>query len=68
LYCYHWLFRPSRTIAQPVPQVTGHDVLMVVRRDFPDEQFGAVMALLNEYGDAVGTRKSTCAVGGVEAF
>jgi hypothetical protein len=41
---------------------------MVVRRDFPDEQFGAVMALLNEYGDAVGTRKSTCAVGGVEAF
>ena len=47
---YRRLFRLSRSITQPVPQVTGDDVLMVVRRDFVNEQLGVAMALLGEYG------------------
>jgi hypothetical protein len=35
---------------QPIPDVTFDDVERVVRRDFPEEQFAVVMAMLNEYG------------------
>lgn len=50
LYLYRWLFRLPRTVSQPLPQVTGDDVMMVVRRDFAEEQFGVVMSVLSEYG------------------
>jgi hypothetical protein len=35
---------------QPTPEVTGQDVGRVVRRDFPKEQHGEVMVMLDEYG------------------
>jgi hypothetical protein len=50
LYFYRWLFRLSRAVSEPLPQVTADDVMMVVRRDFAEEKFGIVMAVLNEYG------------------
>jgi hypothetical protein len=50
LYFYRWLFRLSRAVSQPLPQMTADDVMMVVRRDFAEEKFGIVMAVLNEYG------------------
>jgi hypothetical protein len=36
--------------SQPPPNVTADDVERIVRREFPDEQFAAITALLNEYG------------------
>jgi hypothetical protein len=39
-----------QSVTQPVPKVTPGDVERVVRRDFPDEPFANVMAILNEYG------------------
>jgi hypothetical protein len=50
LYLCRWLVGLPRIVSQPVPQVTADDVAMVVRRDFAEEQFGVVMAVLNEYG------------------
>jgi hypothetical protein len=47
LYFYRWLFRLSRAVSQPLPQMTADDVMMVVRRDFAEEKFGIVMAVLN---------------------
>ena len=38
------------TPQQPTPDVSAEDVRRVVRRDFPEEQFGDVMALLDESG------------------
>lgn len=38
---------------QPIPSVTGADVERVVRRDFPPDQFGAVMSVLSGYGGEV---------------
>lgn len=35
---------------QLIPDVNETDVIRIVRRDFPAEQFGAVMSILNEYG------------------
>lgn len=35
--------------SQPIPQVSLADVERIVRRDFPEEQFDSVMALLAEY-------------------
>ena len=40
----------QRMLKQPTPAVTPSDVDRIVRRDFPPEQFDAVMNLLNEYG------------------
>lgn len=37
------------TCAQPVPSVTSDDVERIVRRDFEEEQFAAVMAILRGY-------------------
>ena len=34
---------------QPIPDVTLNDVERIVRRDFPEEQFDSVMAVLNRY-------------------
>lgn len=36
---------------QPIPAVTQSDVGRIVRRDFPPEQYGPVMNLLDEYGN-----------------
>jgi hypothetical protein len=33
---------------QPIPEVTDNDVTRIVRRDFPAEQFDAVMSILND--------------------
>lgn len=41
---------PQPISKQPVPQVTARDVERVVRRDFPVDEYGAVMAILSEYG------------------
>jgi hypothetical protein len=38
------------SFAQPVPNVTPEDVEIVVRRDFPADEYVAVMAVLNDYG------------------
>ncbi len=35
---------------QPVPDVTQHDVLRIVQRDFPPEHTEEVLAKLNSYG------------------
>jgi len=35
---------------QPIPEVTEKDVIRIVQRDFPAEQFDIVMSILNEYG------------------
>lgn len=35
---------------QPIPKVTENDVFRIVHRDFPTEQFDAVMSILSEYG------------------
>jgi hypothetical protein len=35
--------------SQPPPDVTSDDVERIVRREFPDEQFAPITALLNEY-------------------
>lgn len=35
---------------QRVPNVDAKDVQRIVRRDFPDQEYGAVMSLLDEYG------------------
>jgi hypothetical protein len=35
---------------QPIPDVTLADVERIARRDFPEERFALVMAMLNEYG------------------
>ena len=35
---------------QPIPAVTENDVIRIVHRDFPLEQFDAVMSILNDYG------------------
>jgi hypothetical protein len=35
---------------QPVPTVTSDEIEGLVRRDFPPDQYDAVMSLLNEYG------------------
>jgi len=35
---------------QPVPVVTFNDVERIARREFSDEQFSTVIALLKEYG------------------
>ena len=35
---------------QPIPDVTENDVIRIVQRDFPTEQFETVMSILNEYG------------------
>ena len=35
---------------QPIPEVTENDVIRIVQRDFPTEQFDAVMSILNGYG------------------
>ena len=35
---------------QPTPDVAAHDVERVVRRDYPQESFESIMALLNQYG------------------
>jgi hypothetical protein len=45
-----WFVGSRRRVEQPIPDVTSNDVERVVRREFPDEQFAEVMALLNEYG------------------
>jgi hypothetical protein len=37
-------------LKQPTPAATPSDVERIVRRDFPLDQFDAVMNLLNEYG------------------
>jgi len=37
-------------VSQPTPSVTAADVERVVRRDYPLEQLGSVLAMLNEYG------------------
>lgn len=50
LYLFRRLLGLPRIVSQPVPQVTANDVAMVVRRDFAEEQFAVVMAVLNEYG------------------
>ena len=41
-------FGRRQLVAQPVPVVTPNDVERVVRRDFSNGQFDAVMALLND--------------------
>ena len=40
----------ERNMKQTIPQVDETAVIRVVRRDFPAEQFEAVMSILNEYG------------------
>jgi len=40
----------EKLMDQPVPDVSENDVVRVVRRDFSPQQFGTVMAILNEYG------------------
>ena len=35
---------------QPIPEVTENDVIRIVKRDFSNKQFDAVMSILNEYG------------------
>jgi len=35
---------------QPIPEATESEVTRIVQRDFPAEQFDAVMSILNEYG------------------
>jgi len=35
---------------QPVPEVREADVIRIIRRDFPAEQFETVMSILSEYG------------------
>lgn len=42
-------FQESREINQPVPDVSAEDVIRVVQRDFPAEQFEVVISVLNEY-------------------
>jgi hypothetical protein len=37
-------------VPQPTPNATRADVERIVRRDFPPEQFQAVVAILDEYG------------------
>ena len=41
---------PQPIPTQPVPRVTAADVERVVRRDFPADEYSAVMATLSEYG------------------
>jgi hypothetical protein len=40
-------------MAQPIPKVSPADVKRVIQRDFPAEQFDAVMTLLTEVTDEV---------------
>ena len=35
---------------QPIPEVTESDVIRIIQRDYPPEQFDAVMSILNNYG------------------
>jgi hypothetical protein len=49
-------FGRGRPVAQPIPDVTPNDVERIVRRDFPNEQFTDVMALLDECGTKKGQR------------
>jgi hypothetical protein len=49
-------FGRGRPVAQPVPDVTPNDVERIVRRDFPNEQFAYVMAILDECGTKKGQR------------
>ena len=37
---------------QPVPTVSRHDVIRIVRRDFPNTPEDEVLAILDEYGTA----------------
>lgn len=39
-----------KLIPQPVPDVTVEDVARIVHRDFPEDQFETVMAMIDEYG------------------
>ena len=50
LFLYRCLFRRRHVASQPFPQVTEEDVARIVQRDFPEDQFDAVMGVLNEYG------------------
>jgi hypothetical protein len=43
-------FRERRAVRQPIPDVLATDVERIVRRDFPDGQFDAVMGVLKQYG------------------
>jgi hypothetical protein len=45
--------------SQPTPDVTSDDVDRIVRRDFPNEQFAPITALLNEYGHEKWHRESS---------
>jgi hypothetical protein len=42
-------FRERHIVRQPIPDVTEKDVERIVRRDFPREQYDAVMRVLREY-------------------
>ncbi len=47
-----WLpgvFAPDYVHLRPLPERTADDVERIVKRDFPAEEFAAVMAILNEY-------------------
>lgn len=44
------IFAPDYIPKELYPERTAEDVERIVRRDFPVEQFDAVMAILNEYG------------------
>jgi len=35
---------------QPIPEVTESDIIRIIKRDYPAEQFDAVMSILNNYG------------------
>jgi hypothetical protein len=37
-------------VSQPTPNITRADVERIVRRDFPPDQFQAVVGILDEYG------------------
>jgi hypothetical protein len=47
LHCY-----TLRMVTQPTPQVTADDVERVVRRDFPADDYAAIMGLLVACGTA----------------
>ena len=44
------LFSGRRSIRQPVPDVTEEDVVRIILRDFPQEEFDSIVAVMNKYG------------------
>jgi hypothetical protein len=53
---FRQLMRP-KAISQPVPQLSGEDVIRVIRRDFSSEQIPGVQILLEDYAHGKWSRE-----------